>query len=224
MPYPFKTLEKKNAKLYLNLYGLTGCGKTYTSLLVGTEFASSNEKVLIIDTEKRSHYYANDFKGVMIFEAQDIKISELLAVIKQAKEECGTEVVIIDSLTPFWDSIVAHADTLTNKQHGANWKLGKNAINTMTLALRRCGLHMITTSLAKDELNSKMEPTGNIVPAMERRKFEPYLDLQGALEDNGKIAKIDKILHHDLKDIFQVGTQINKEWVSRVKKMVFRPL
>ena len=72
----FETLTKKKAKLYINLFGKSGCGKTYTALTIASNLTSNNNKVLIIDTEDRAHYYANDFTGVNVFNAKNIKESD----------------------------------------------------------------------------------------------------------------------------------------------------
>jgi hypothetical protein len=217
MQIKFEKLTKKKAKLYINIFGKSGCGKTYTALTLASNLASSNDKVLIIDTEDRAHYYANDFDGVSVFNAKNIKVSDLLLVIQKAQQELGIEAVVIDSLTPFWDAMMEYADNQTSKAHGANWKIPKKTINTMTLALRRCGIHVITTSLGKDKLNDKMEPTGTILPLFERPKFEPYLDIQIVLDKNGIILETNKKLHHDLNDIFQKNTQIDKQWCEKIK-------
>ncbi len=217
MQIKFEKLTKKKAKLYINIFGKSGCGKTFTALTIASNLASSNDKVLIIDTEDRAHYYANDFDGVNVFNAKNIKVSDLLLVIQKAQQELGIEAVVIDSLTPFWDAMMEYADNQTSKAHGANWKIPKKTINTMTLALRRCGIHVITTSLGKDKLNDKMEATGTILPLFERPKFEPYLDIQIVLDKNGIILETNKKLHHDLNDIFQKNTQIDKQWCEKIK-------
>jgi predicted peroxiredoxin len=217
MEIKFETLTKKKAKLYINLFGKSGCGKTYTALTIATNLASKNQKVLIIDTEDRAHYYANDFVGVNVFNAKNIKVSDLLFVIQKAHQELGIEAVVIDSLTPFWDAMIEFADNQKITAHGANWKIPKKTINTMTLAFRRCGLHVITTSLGKDKVDNAMNPTGKILPCFERLKFEPYLDIQVILNKNGKILETPKQLHHDLKDIFNQGVQVNKEWCDKIK-------
>lgn len=218
MEIKFEKLARKKAKLYVNFFGKSGCGKTYTALKVATNFASQNSKVLIIDTENRSHYYASDFEDVNIFNASNIKISELLTVISKAKTELGIEVVVIDSLTPFWDAMIEYADRQTKTSHGANWKMPKKSINAMTVALRNSGVHVITTSLGKDELNSKMEPTGKTLPCFERPKFEPYLDLQVILHNNGRIFEAPKQLHHSLSHLFIKDTQIDDKWCETLKE------
>lgn len=214
----FETLTKKKAKLYINLFGKSGCGKTYTALTIASNLTSNNNKVLIIDTEDRAHYYANDFAGVNVFNAKNIKVSDLLLVIQKAHKELKIEAVVIDSLTPFWDAMIEYADNQKSTAHGANWKVPKKTISTMTLALRRCGLHVITTSLGKDETDNNMKPTGKVLPCFERPKFEPYLDIQIILDKNGTILETPKKLHHDLNVIFQKNTQINEKWCKQIKE------
>lgn len=227
MKITLQTLTKKQSKLYINFFGKAGSGKTFTALTVACALASSNDKVLIIDTENRSHYYANDFQGVLSctnnITAKEPKISELLEIIDYAKKNAQIEVVVIDSLTPFWDKMVEYADNLANNNpklasHGSNWKKAKQTIQTMTMGLRKSGLHVITTSLGKDETGENMKPTGKILPCFERTKFEPYLDIQVILHQNGTIFESVKSLHYELKDIFAKNTQINKDWVSKIQK------
>ena len=86
------------------------------------------------------------------------------------------------------------------------------------MGLRKSGLHIITTSLGKDETGENMKPTGKILPCFERIKFEPYLDIQVILHQNGTIFESVKSLHYELKDIFAKNTQINKDWVSKIQK------
>jgi hypothetical protein len=218
----FETLQKKNTKLYANFFGLSGCGKTYSALTLATNLASRNEKVLIIDTEHRADIYAEIFNGVKIYKKRDIQILETLNVIEEAKKQ-NFEVVIIDSLTPLWDGkngIATEAMKDVNSKHGQNWRKPKQTITAFTQALKCSGLHIITTSLAKNKLDKDMKETDEIEPIFEKPKFEPYLDLQILLEKDGSIKNIKKGMHPDIKKELINQKIINKDLSIFIKNWI----
>jgi hypothetical protein len=225
----FSKICKSKTKLYANLYGLPGSGKTYSALVIATTLATSNEKVLAIDTENRLNIYAQDFPDIFVYNmSAPMSVLDLMNVVVEAKKN-GFEAVVIDSLTPFWEKLIVESDQIAKSnipgsekkvgtQHGANWKIAKQLISSLSIGLSNCGMHVITTSLAQDVVNKFMEPTGDIKPCFERKKFEPYLDLQLMLSNNGEIEKIDKSWHHDFKDIIKVKNAINKNNIIKIKE------
>lgn len=226
----FTEMTKKSSKLYANFFGMAGCGKTYSALLFATTLASNNNKVLVIDTESRASIYANDFKGVRIYKPESATIQLIINAIKEAKKQ-NFEAVVIDSLTPLWDGddgLMTKAMLASNKSHGANWQLPKQIINTFTQFLKNSGLHIIVTSLAKEEVKFQKGSTGkdervltgNILPIFERAKFEPYLDLQLLLNKNGVIKKIEKGMHSDIIKEIQNEKQASKKLATFIKNWI----
>lgn len=218
--FKFEDLKKENAKLYINLFGLSGSGKTYSSLLIASALSSSLDKILIIDTENRANIYGNDFKGVKRFKKQDISLEEIIQVIYQAKTQ-NFEVIIIDSLTPLWDGkngLLTEVDNSSgDSRHGAKWKKPKSRITAFTQFLKNSDMHIITTSLGKEKMDNDMKPTGEIEPIFERPKFEPYLDMQLLIENDGHIKKIIKGLHFEAKAMLEKEKRITKNVFTSIK-------
>ena len=58
----FKKATKKNAKLRLALFGVSGSGKSFSALRIATGLAGKNGKIAFIDTERGSaSKYADRF-------------------------------------------------------------------------------------------------------------------------------------------------------------------
>jgi hypothetical protein len=218
----FTDLKKENTKLYVNLFGVAGCGKTYSSMLIGTTLASANDKVLIIDTESRASIYANDFVGLKTFKEPNITIGKIINVIDEARKQ-KFEVIIIDSLTPLWDGqdgLATNALKDVNNKHGKNWQKPKQLITAFTQLLKNCGMHVITTSLGKHEVDSNMNKTEIIEPIFERPKFEPYLDIQILLNSNGKVGSVIKGMHKEIQEKIVKHNQITVDLIKEIKDWI----
>lgn len=211
-------IARKNMNMYANLYGTAGSGKTYSALLLATALASSNNKVVVIDIEHRVNIYDKDFPEVQVREVDidTLTIRWLLEAVKYYKKQ-GFECVVIDGLTSLWDKICAKVDELGSKPHGAHWKSDKRQISAFSQILMRYGIHIITTTLAVEILDKDRNPTGKLKPSFERPKFDPHLNLQLLLKDNGVIHHIDKSWHHDLSGHIKLGAKLSYETGKFIK-------
>jgi hypothetical protein len=219
-------LQKSRSKIYINIYGLSGCGKTYSSLLIATNLATSNDRVIIIDTENRSDIYSDDFAGVMKINPKNLNISTISEIIIEIKQSKKYDAVVIDSLTPLWDGadgLLTNADK-EGSQNARKWIKPKQQITAFTQLLRNSGLHIITTCLAKEERGQDMKKTDKIIPIFERDKFSPYLDIQLLLDNKdgfeGNIKEVIKSWCPSAKNILQVNKSINIDMVRDIQSIL----
>ncbi|MCB1179916.1 MAG: hypothetical protein KDK36_20230, partial [Leptospiraceae bacterium] len=99
----FVKAEREKAYLRLGLSGVTGSGKTYSSLLLGTKIASlTNTRVGLIDSEQRSSlFYAERKKGGQLvgfdFDHSELNSSDPLEYVNEIKaaKAAGYGVLII---------------------------------------------------------------------------------------------------------------------------------
>lgn len=95
----FRKAEKRKAKLRLAITGIAGSGKTYGALLIAQGLGG---KIAMIDTENGSgDLYADVCDYDVCVMNAPYTIEKYLEAIKDA-EQCGYDVIIIDSLSHAW--------------------------------------------------------------------------------------------------------------------------
>lgn len=107
MTYHFKPAQRSDTKPLIGLYGQSGCGKTYSALLLARGMAGEKGRVGMIDTESgRGSLYADVLPGgyeVMELSAPFTPDSYIEAI--EAAEKSGIDVLIIDSASHEWEGI-----------------------------------------------------------------------------------------------------------------------
>lgn len=156
-----KKAERKRQHLRIAITGVTGGGKTFTSLRIAHALAQGG-LVGVIDTENGSaQLYAgepNPDGGVFEFVTIDLaelrgKFSvdnycEALAVM--ARE--GVKVVVVDSLTHAWSAEGGVRDVVDRKENKfAGWKDGTAQQNRLLQALLSYPGHLVATMRSKME-------------------------------------------------------------------------
>lgn len=107
----FTKAKAEQAALKIGLYGLSGTGKTFTSLLIGEGLAKlTKRRVAVVDTERGTDFYAQAVKSREIHPAAfdfdtlyTKSITETIEAVRGLKPE-EYAVVIIDSITHLWES------------------------------------------------------------------------------------------------------------------------
>lgn len=107
MPFEIKQATRQNFKPLIGLYAESGCGKTYSALLLARGLVGPTGRIVMIDTEAgRGSLYADVIPGgynTVDFTApfNPSRLSEAI----ESVEKAGTDVLIIDSASHFWEGI-----------------------------------------------------------------------------------------------------------------------
>ena len=157
-----KKATKEQAKLRLSIYGLSGGGKTYSSLAIAEGLVKAfGGKIAVLDTEYRTALkYANIFK----FETDDFgepTIENYIKFIDMVKGDPNVTVLIIDSLTHAWHSCLERVDKLketTCRGDGRKaWGIVTPEYKKLVNAIIQAPFHIIGTMRAKTEWSSTNE-------------------------------------------------------------------
>lgn len=193
----FEKATKKSAKLRLALSGPPGAGKTMSALQIGRHFG----KVALIDTENASASKYVGFDGIE-FDTQSVvkpfDPKRLETFILEAFNS-KYDVLVIDSLTPFWNDVGGCLDLADqeaargtrNDSFGA-WKKVTPIYQRMVDAILRAPVHIIVTLRSKIE-HVKEERDGKVKvrklgmsPEM-RDNFAYFLDIEGRLDEDNNL-------------------------------------
>jgi hypothetical protein len=200
-----KPAVRVGQKARIALTGPSGAGKTWTALTIAQELAGDG-RILLVDTEEGSGaLYANRFNYEHLQWAPPYDPRELTATLAQAR---GYSVVIVDSLSHFWDDEGGTLDIVdsvaarhTSKNSFAAWKEGTPIQKDMVRGMLRCPAHVIVTMRAKTEyvleqITDKNGRTVNVpkrvgLAPVQRAGLEYEFTVLGMLELNHQLV-IDK--------------------------------
>jgi hypothetical protein len=156
-PLQFRPANRRQAKLRLALMGVSGGGKTFTAQSIASTLAGEDGRIAVIDTERGSaSLYSDHFKFDVIELAPPFEPHVLVEAIKLAEKE-GYDVLIIDSLSHFWEGeggVLEIVDNAAAKARGnswAGWSEGTPAYRNMIDTFLGADLHVIGTMRSKTE-------------------------------------------------------------------------
>lgn len=156
--------ERQQAKIKIAVQGVSGAGKTYSSLLLAKGLANGDlSKVAVIDTENGSadlYAHLGGYKVVRLkppfspdkyIEAIDLCLANDISTI------------IIDSMSHCWEYLLSYHSTLKGNSF-TNWsvitKLQEEFINKILQA----DAHIICTMRSKESYALKMNEKGKHIP------------------------------------------------------------
>lgn len=151
----FERAERKKSKLRLLLDGVSGSGKTYSSLLLASQLASQlGGKVAVLDTENGSaSLYADKFNFDVVNLRAPYTPERYIEVIREA-EKLGYGVLVIDSITHEWNGSGGCLE-IVEKMPGANsytkWGKVTPRHNALINTILSSSMHIIATSRAKSD-------------------------------------------------------------------------
>jgi hypothetical protein len=153
-----KQASKEQAKLRLAIYGLSGGGKTYSSLAIATGIGG---KIAVLDTEYRTaSKYANSF----IFDTDDFgepSIENYIRYIDMVKDAGIYNVLVIDSISHAWQYVLQKVDQLKETTcHGDGrkaWAIMTPEYKRLVTAVITAPFHIIVTMRAKTEWSTTNE-------------------------------------------------------------------
>lgn len=167
MTITFSKATKRQLKARFAIDGPTGAGKTFTALAVGKELG---ERVVLVDTENGSGQVYSDLHDFDYFRFDPPYDPARLTEVLKAAEAQGYDVVIVDSLSHFWEGeggtldIVDAAAQRAQGNSFAGWKVGTPALRHMVDTLRGLGAHVIVTMRSKMEYVLETNDRGKQVP------------------------------------------------------------
>lgn len=157
MSFTIKPASRTGVKPIISLYSESGCGKTYSSLLLARGLAGPSGKIVMIDTESgRGSLYADVLPGgyeTILFDPpfSPARYIESIEVV----EKSAADILIIDSMSHEWENAGGVLDMAgDNEQRSGksglhNWKTPKLEHSKLVLALLRTRLPVICCLRAK---------------------------------------------------------------------------
>lgn len=212
-PSRMKRATRESLPLKMQLHGTSGSGKTYTAIRIAyglrpVGMPAEEWNVLVIDSEHRS---ASKYQGITedgvkwdIFTEQVSKpyASQKLVDVIQLGVEDGANVIVVDSLTHYWQGQGGILDTIEQlkKKAGAfgedgggsrgisAWKTGDSLYRMIVDAFQSCPVHIIGCIRAKEVVKPVTdEKTGKTVvkkfglEPIFRDEFRYELDIEARL-------------------------------------------
>jgi hypothetical protein len=160
----FKHATKEQSKLRLAIFAPAGAGKTYTALRVATGIGG---KIAVIDSERGSaSKYADRFTFDVV-NLDNFTIEEYTKWINEASK-LGYDVLVIDSMTHCWQSLLEEVDQLARTRFGGNsfqaWSIGTPKQRKFVDAIQAYTGHIIATMRVKTEWNMIEDERGRKKP------------------------------------------------------------
>lgn len=207
----FAPARKAQLKARVALAGPTGSGKTWTALVWAQVLG---ERVALIDTENGSAaYYADHFTFDTSVWEPPYDPTRLAKLIDDTAKSGAYDVLIIDSLSHFWEGEGGTLDLAdaAGKRAGGNsyvgWKVATPALRHVIDVIRSCRMHVIVTMRSKMEhVQEKDERTGKntvrkvgMAPVM-RAGIEYEFTVVGDLDIEHNLT-ISKSRCHEIADV-----------------------
>lgn len=154
----FKTAKRSSVPLKIQMSGVSGSGKTLSSLILAgglTKKTNDFEKILVVDTEDAASLYAEYNNLVGSFKVANLKPPyepERGIKLIQLAEKAGVEVLIFDSLTHFWNGKGGILDI--NNSYGGrfqDWAKTSPRHNAFVEAIKQSNISIISTVRKKTE-------------------------------------------------------------------------
>jgi hypothetical protein len=221
----FKKAVKTKSWLRLAIDGVSGSGKTFTAIAVGTGMAEVlGGRVALIDTEHGSAaLYADrfDFDTVDLLKFQIEDYIDALDAAAAAKYP----VVIIDSTSHAWDALVERVERIANQKCGGNtfraWGEGTPLQKKLIEAMLNYPGHVIVTCRSKTEYSVDKDEKGKTTvrkvgtAAVQRQGFEYEFTMAMTMDVNhlGLVTK-DRTGKFQDQWIEKPGKKLGKELIE----------
>lgn len=158
----FKKATKKQAKLRLALFGVSGSGKTYSALRLAKGLGGS---IAVIDTENHTACKYSDRFDFDVCECEKASINNIVNLLNEASEY---DVLIIDSLTHAWDELLDEVNRIAKTKFGGNswsaWSEGTPKQRAFIKALLDFKGHLIVTMRSETSWEVTENDKGKKVP------------------------------------------------------------
>lgn len=165
MSFEIEDANRSGSKMFIQLAGLSGCGKTLSALLLARGMVGNGGKIGFIDTEqKRASLYADKAGGFKVINMEAPFSPERYIEAINVFKEAGYDCVIIDSMSHEWEGVGGIIDMADNQKYGSGkpmqgmskWNVPKLKHKRMMNHLMQCGMHIIGCYRAKIPLEEVM--------------------------------------------------------------------
>ncbi|MGX1667945.1 ATP-binding protein, partial [Streptomyces sp. NPDC055366] len=190
--FVFRPATKEQARIRMAIQGVSGSGKTWTSLALAHGLGG---RFAVIDTERGA---ASKYVGIGGVQFDVLQMSSFdprkLVKALAAASAAGYDTVLIDSLSHFWsgtEGTLQQVDRAKAKFNGnsfGGWKEGTPLQNEMVDALLAYPGHVIATMRAHTEWvlqkneRGKTEPIAMGMRAEQRRGVEYEFDVVASMD------------------------------------------
>jgi len=168
----FVKAERKKAFIKLAITGVSGSGKTYSSLRLARGLVGEHGRIAFIDTENGS---ATLYDNLTDFDHCEIKpdgngkfnYEDFIAKVHEA-EQLGYDAVIVDSATHLWQGILddkANADFKGGNSF-TNWAKSTQNFNAAVQKFLQSRIHLISCIRSKTEYKLELNDKGKNVPKL----------------------------------------------------------
>ncbi len=193
-----KKAERKRVYAKIGITAPSGCGKTFSSLLIARGLASYWENVCLIDSEGSGDKYAGHkalgpYQVINLFESDDINrfSPQRWVDAMEVAAKAGMEVVILDSATHEWHWCLEQKERINKSIN--DWKSITPHHTRFINCIVHCPMHVIVCTRRKVEYaltsDRKVEKLG--MKSEMREGFEYELDVNIGLNRN-HLATIEK--------------------------------
>lgn len=168
MNFQIKKATRQAVKPLIGLYSESGCGKTYSALLLARGMAGKDGKIVMIDSESgRGSLYADVLAGGydVIDLGEPFSPQRYIAAIS-AVESSGAKIGIIDSISHEWEGIGGVLDMASQNEERSGkpglhcWKQPKLEHAKMMLKLLQSPIPWIVCLRAKHKSKQQKNERG----------------------------------------------------------------
>lgn len=153
-----RTATRKKVKLKIGLSAPSGAGKTYSSLLLAKGICGDWSKVVLLDSENGSGELYSHLGPYVVGDLRPpFDTKTYLSGIKAA-QDAGAEVLIIDSMTHFWDWCLSYNSDLGGKYQ--DWAKTNKVYDQVVDAILQSPMHIITCTRRKSAYEISQEGNG----------------------------------------------------------------
>lgn len=171
MSFEIKPATRQGIKPLVGLYAESGCGKTYSSLLLARGMVGSTGKIVMIDTENgRGSLYADVLPGGYDVLALTEPFSPARYIEAfQTSEESGAQIIVVDSMSHEHEGIGGVLDMAGENEFRSgraglhNWKTPKMEHNKLVQRILRSPVPVICCIRAKYKTRQKKDEKGKTV-------------------------------------------------------------
>jgi hypothetical protein len=160
----FRKATKSQAKLRAAVFGPSGGGKTMSALRMARGMAGGGT-VAVIDTERGS---ASKYSDRFDFDVLDLKDHSVQGYVEAIKSAHGYDVLVIDSLSHGWQSLLEEVEKLAKAKYRGNtwsaWSEGTPLQKKLVNAILDFPGHVLATIRSKTEWTTVEDGRGKKVP------------------------------------------------------------
>jgi hypothetical protein len=160
----FKKATKAQSKARVAVFGPSGAGKTFSCLRIAKGLGG---RVAVIDTERGSASKYSDRFDFDVLDLDDQSVEGYVAAI-EAAQEGGYDVLVIDSLSHAWQTLLEEVERLAKAKYRGNtwsaWSEGTPLQRKLVAAILDFRGHVIATMRSKTEWTTVDDGKGRKSP------------------------------------------------------------